>query len=601
MDILSLILKNTKNIEKLDRKICCVQNGCPAISASPGNVITCNSDGLFSTGGGSSIGADNGLTISSNNVQLGSNSYPGSPLLHQTYINSDIYGVQINRSVVGLTFPVFWVHDEGGLGQSLILAESVNNTAIIASSTNSTGVGISSVNGLGAQISSANSKAILATINPGTTNSIDSNTTFIRYTTGTAANGIGMSLDMQLQTTNGTSNPSNSLISKWTTANHATRVSQFIITGVDNATQADLLTLSGNGSLKLNKYGSGTFIGTPTYTLQVDSLGNIIEGGVVNSANSGLSVSAGNTVLGQNVGQLGDPAALLSNREIPMGAFTISHKDSSGNSNVFGAGTFTSTRVGNGINITTNNTVTTNVSAFSIFPTNTTTFGAFSTCSAFNTPVFATKRFNTVSSGQTITTSASNRQSVFFAQLQFENDVAATINPITQSGSNPISVYSSKIDFWPVAGSQHKTITGALCHYTSYLDTTSAISASIGSYMDFEAGSVGGNASFPTAITNRYGFKVRDLNNSGFTITNRWAFYQEGTTDSNYFAGFSGFGTPTPTARIHASAGTATAGTAPLKLTAGTNLTTPEAGAFEFDGTNLYFTVGSTRKTVTLI
>jgi hypothetical protein len=31
-------------------------------------------------------------------------------------------------------------------------------------------------------------------------------------------------------------------------------------------------------------------------------------------------------------------------------------------------------------------------------------------------------------------------------------------------------------------------------------------------------------------------------------------------------------------------AGTATAGTAPLKFTAGTNLTTPEAGAAEFDG-----------------
>lgn len=56
-----------------------------------------------------------------------------------------------------------------------------------------------------------------------------------------------------------------------------------------------------------------------------------------------------------------------------------------------------------------------------------------------------------------------------------------------------------------------------------------------------------------------------------------------------------------PTAYLHISAGTATAGTAPLKLTSGTNLTTPENGAFEFDGTNLYFTVGGVRKTVTLL
>lgn len=60
-------------------------------------------------------------------------------------------------------------------------------------------------------------------------------------------------------------------------------------------------------------------------------------------------------------------------------------------------------------------------------------------------------------------------------------------------------------------------------------------------------------------------------------------------------------GTVSPTARLHLAAGIATAGFAPLKLTAGTNLTTPENGAFEFDGTNLYFTVGGVRKTVTLV
>jgi hypothetical protein len=55
------------------------------------------------------------------------------------------------------------------------------------------------------------------------------------------------------------------------------------------------------------------------------------------------------------------------------------------------------------------------------------------------------------------------------------------------------------------------------------------------------------------------------------------------------------------TAKIHIAAGSAAAGTAPIKLTSGTNLTTPEDGTFEFDGTNLYFTVGGVRKTVTLV
>lgn len=50
-------------------------------------------------------------------------------------------------------------------------------------------------------------------------------------------------------------------------------------------------------------------------------------------------------------------------------------------------------------------------------------------------------------------------------------------------------------------------------------------------------------------------------------------------------------------------AGTAAAGTAPLKLTAGTLLTTPEAGAVEFAGNQLYFTqpTGTTRKIVATV
>src|SRR4029079_10169522 len=46
---------------------------------------------------------------------------------------------------------------------------------------------------------------------------------------------------------------------------------------------------------------------------------------------------------------------------------------------------------------------------------------------------------------------------------------------------------------------------------------------------------------------------------------------------------------------ITLGAGTAAAGTAPLVFTSGTNLTTPVAGAVEFNGTHFYGTVGATR------
>lgn len=65
-----------------------------------------------------------------------------------------------------------------------------------------------------------------------------------------------------------------------------------------------------------------------------------------------------------------------------------------------------------------------------------------------------------------------------------------------------------------------------------------------------------------------------------------------GSTTNHIFntTGNTGFGTSSPTAALHLRAGTAAAGTAPLKLTLGTNLTTAEAGAVEYDGTALYST-----------
>ncbi len=60
-----------------------------------------------------------------------------------------------------------------------------------------------------------------------------------------------------------------------------------------------------------------------------------------------------------------------------------------------------------------------------------------------------------------------------------------------------------------------------------------------------------------------------------------------------------GIGTTTPTALLHLAAGTATASTAPLKLTSGISLTSAETGAMEYDGTNLFFTrSGTTRESV---
>jgi len=53
-----------------------------------------------------------------------------------------------------------------------------------------------------------------------------------------------------------------------------------------------------------------------------------------------------------------------------------------------------------------------------------------------------------------------------------------------------------------------------------------------------------------------------------------------------------------PTAWLTLRAGSAAAGTAPLKLTSGTNLTTPEAGTIEYEGTRFYITGSGARRVI---
>ena len=81
------------------------------------------------------------------------------------------------------------------------------------------------------------------------------------------------------------------------------------------------------------------------------------------------------------------------------------------------------------------------------------------------------------------------------------------------------------------------------------------------------------------------------------TVTRNWASRILGNVliTGNTYHGATGVA---PTAVVHLKAGTATAGTSPLKLTSGTNMTTAEDGAIEYNGTNYFGSVGSVRYTL---
>lgn len=91
-------------------------------------------------------------------------------------------------------------------------------------------------------------------------------------------------------------------------------------------------------------------------------------------------------------------------------------------------------------------------------------------------------------------------------------------------------------------------------------------------------------------LTNGYGVYIGTL-----TGTKKWGFYSNNDAP-NFFKGSLGLGITDPLALLHLKAGTAAAGTAPLKFTTGTLLTSVENGAVEYDGADLYLTSGGTRR-----
>lgn len=88
-----------------------------------------------------------------------------------------------------------------------------------------------------------------------------------------------------------------------------------------------------------------------------------------------------------------------------------------------------------------------------------------------------------------------------------------------------------------------------------------------------------------------YGTFMKYNTNGGLSIGTNILPANTGTFDlgatsfkwkTGYFSASIGIGI-TPTAELHLAAGTATAGTAPIKMVAGTRLTTPEAGTIEYE------------------
>lgn len=279
--------------------------GVGTFVASPAYSIGVDSSGNLieytaAAGGLSAITADNGLTATTiSNVQL------GGTLLHDTTINTVSYRMLISGTIDGSAVPIVEINNSttlGGIALKVVNASPfqaaifASGNAFAISATGNTGI-YTVGTAIGLQTESyLGGLPFIASGSKAGTNTVSTTAKFATSTTGTAANGLGHSIDFYTQSSTGGSALSNQIITKWTDATHATRTSRFIITGVNSSVTADLFTISGNGVLTGNKYGVGTFVATPTYAIGVDSSGNLVEfavgsGGATYTVNNGLTAS----------------------------------------------------------------------------------------------------------------------------------------------------------------------------------------------------------------------------------------------------------------------------------------------------------------------
>lgn len=219
------------------------------------------------------ITASNGLTKTGNDIAL------GGTLTQNTNINNDgayLLSLSGNRSSY-----MFTVTNSGTSNTDSGVKFVAGGLGLLAQSTQGE---------LAGQFDTENT----------TTNSALSALQLNRnVTSGSGANSIGVKLTFGLETSTTASTISNNIVSQWTDATHATRSSKLSITSVNSGTESNSLEIASSGALRLNKYGTGTFTGTATKTLQVDASGNIIEG-VLNPSSTG-GIYGGSGVIGAGV------------------------------------------------------------------------------------------------------------------------------------------------------------------------------------------------------------------------------------------------------------------------------------------------------------
>ena len=239
------------------------------------------------------VTANNGLTKTVNNIQL------GGPLVQNTTLTNSTFALNINSTTV----PALALQRTSASGFTLDINPVATTVQAISAKSTTTGflspvvdvvcqsggligsqaIGAKGRNNLENSVSPIS--AVPAVYIETSTSSAAGATNSIALRLGSTDNGSsrsGVSIEFGNTITAGNSQAyiTNRIISKKTlNTSESSMASEFVIQGKPGGTvdPEDQLTLQSTGQLQLNNYGIGTFIGTPAYNLSTTALGNVIE------------------------------------------------------------------------------------------------------------------------------------------------------------------------------------------------------------------------------------------------------------------------------------------------------------------------------------
>ena len=228
--------------------------------------------------------ANNGLTMSptSNNVQL------GGTLLQSTTIQTSTFNLKLEGTS---SAPILTVNQLGGASASVAIKgvstggfagyfEASANAfgAIFATNASSTTT---------TNFSQTNGQVVSIFTRSGSNNT-GINPILDLYNvcnTGPAIVGLGTSINFNIEDSASIVTYAGNLAFDWTSFTGGNS-SRFTLNNLNQGVISTKVEVAGTGQLKLNKYGIGTFTGTPTYNLSTTVGGDIIEttGGLFGTA-----------------------------------------------------------------------------------------------------------------------------------------------------------------------------------------------------------------------------------------------------------------------------------------------------------------------------